>query len=302
MIETTNLTKEYGDVTAVNGIDLAVERGSLHGFVGHNGAGKSTTMQMLVGLVTPTAGEASIDGEPAGTLAAKEKIGYAPQEPEFYDSMSGRDYLTYVGRLAGVEGSAADRAAELLEWLDLAEAADKAIGGYSGGMRRKLGMAQAMIGDPDLLVLDEPTATLDPEGRAAIIASLEELTDEGVTVFVSSHVLAELEQFIDTVTILHEGSIAASGPVEEVLSGVGADTFVVESTDDERLQELLADHPTVEGVDPTDEGLAVATEEPEAFSLALPRVLGDAGLGLRSLSREGGLEERFLELLEEEGE
>ena len=114
MIETTELTKQYGDITAVDSIDLTVDRGSIHGFVGHNGAGKSTTMQMLVGLITPTGGEAYIDGEPAGSVAATRKIGYAPQEPSFYESMTGRRYLRYMAKTAGVDGDIGERVDELL--------------------------------------------------------------------------------------------------------------------------------------------------------------------------------------------
>ena len=302
MIETTDLTKEYGDVTAVEGVDLRVERGEIHGFVGHNGAGKSTTMQMLMGLVTPTRGEAHIAGEPAGSLAATRKVGYAPQNPEFYESMTGRDYLVYMGKLSDVDGSARERADELLAWLDLADAADQAVGGYSGGMLRKLAVGQAMLGDPELLILDEPTAALDPEGRAMIIDALGSLTDDGTTVFVSSHVLTELEQFIDTVTFLNEGRIVASGALEEVLSSAG-ERYVVDASDNDRLADRLATHAAVEGVGRDDDGaLVVDAEDPAAFAVALPQVLAEAGLGLHSMTREGGLEERFLDMLDGEGE
>jgi ABC-2 type transport system ATP-binding protein len=301
MIETTDLTKRYGDVTAVDGVDIRVEEGSLHGFVGHNGAGKSTTMQMLVGLVTPTAGEAHVGGERVGSAAATERIGYAPQEPEFYDAMSGRAYLEYMGRLADIDGAVDERAAELLSWLDLEDAADQAIGGYSGGMQRKLGMAQALLEEPDVLVLDEPTATLDPEGRAAIIESLRGLTDDGTTVFVSSHVLAELEQFIDTVTIMKNGHIAAAGAVDEVLSDVQAETFLLDSSDNRVLASALSDHDSVEQVRHRDDSrLTVVADDPGAFTAAIPGVCHEAGLGLRTLEQKGGLEETFLDIVDAE--
>jgi len=303
MIETSGLTKEYGDVTAVEDVDLTVEEGDIHGFVGHNGAGKSTTMQMLVGLVTPTRGEASIGGEPAGTLAATKQIGYAPQDPEFYESMTGRDYLIYMSKLSAVGGSARDRADELLEWLDLTDAAEQAVGGYSGGMLRKLAVGQAMLADPDLLILDEPTAALDPEGRAMIIDALENLTDEGTTIFVSSHVLTELEQFIDTVTFLKNGQVVASGPLEEVLSSTAVEQYVVDASDNDLLADLLADHDSVDSVDRgEDGGLVVTTDDPAAFAVALPQVLSETNLGLYSMGREGGLEERFLDILDDGGD
>jgi len=302
MIETTNLTKRYGDLTAVDGIDLTVEEGDIHGFVGPNGAGKSTTMQMLVGLVSPTEGEATIGGEPVGSLAACERIGYAPQEPAFYESMTGLDYLVYMGKTAGMGSGIEDRAHELLERFDLAEAARQPIGGYSGGMARKLGLAQAMIHEPELLILDEPTATLDPEGRAAVIDSLETMTEEGMTVFVSSHVLAELEQFIDTVTVLVDGKIATSGPVGEVQDRVATDTYRVDSTDNDRLTDILADHEAVERVTRAEDGsLRVTPTNGESFTADLQRTMADAGITMQSLEQEGGLEEAFLDLLEENG-
>jgi ABC-2 type transport system ATP-binding protein len=295
-IEATNLTKHYGEVKAVRGVDLTVEAGSIHGFVGPNGAGKSTTMGMLVGVVTPTVGEAFVYGEPAGSHAALQQIGFAPQDPVFYESMTGRGYLRFVGSVSGVDGSVRDRVEELLDWLELKDAAGQPIGGYSGGMERRLGLAQAMIHDPDLLILDEPTAELDPQGRAAIIDALENLAEEGKTVFVSSHVLAELEQFIETVTVIDDGRIVTSGPLKEVRSAV-ADAFLVESTDNERLLEMLADRPAVERVERRDgQGLAVWTDDHDAFATDLPAVLSDAGIGLRSLHQENGLEEAFLEM------
>jgi len=302
VIETRGLTKEYGDVTAVTDIDLTVEDGEIHGFVGHNGAGKTTTMQMLTGLVTPTRGEAYIGGDPAGTQAATKRIGYAPQNPEFYESMTGRDYLTYMGKLSAVDGSARDRADELLARLDLTGAADQAVGGYSGGMLRRLAVGQAMLGDPELLILDEPTAALDPEGRAMIIDALETLTDEGTTIFVSSHVLTELEQFIDTVTFLKEGQVVTSGPLAEVLSSTATDRYIVDASDNDRLADLLAAHDSVSSLDRDDGRLVVTTDDPEGFALALPRVLSDANLGLYSVDREDGLEERFLDILDDGGE
>ncbi len=299
IIETTALRKDFGDVTAVDGIDLTIEAGSLHGFVGHNGAGKTTTMQMLVGLVTPTDGSATIGGDPAGSLAARRRIGYAPQYPEFYDSMSGRRYLEYVGKLTDGGVSPADRAQELLSFLELEEAADRPIGGYSGGMQRKLNLAQAMMHEPEVLLLDEPTAALDPEGRAAIIETLEDLATEGVTVFVSSHVLAELEQFIDHVTFLNEGSIVASGPLEQVIEDTGGRRYRVDSTDNERLRERIASLESVGAVEAQDDGpLLVTPVDEDAFTAELPHLVSELGINLQTMEQADSLEERFLDIRE----
>lgn len=303
MIDASGLTKEYGDITAIEGVDLTVERGEIHGFVGHNGAGKTTTMQILTGLVTPTHGEAYIGGETAGTRAATEKIGYAPQSPEFYESMTGRDYLIYMGQLSAVDGSVRERVDELLERMGITAAANQAVGGYSGGMLRRLAVGQAMLGDPELLILDEPTAALDPEGRAMIIDALETLTDDGTTIFVSSHVLTELEQFIDTVTFLNEGQVVASGPLGEVLSATASEQFVVDTSDNDRLAELLAERESIAGIERGDDGeLIVATGDADAFAVALPRLISEANLGLYALDRVGGLEERFLDILDDGGD
>lgn len=301
-IEAVNLTKHYGDVKAVRGIDLQVEAGTIHGFVGPNGAGKSTTMGMLVGVVTPTVGEATIGGEPAGSHAALEQLGYAPQDPVFYESMSARSYLAYMGRLAAVEGSISERIDSLLEWLDLADAADQAIGGFSGGMQRRLGLAQAMVHDPDILILDEPTAELDPRGRASIIETLQQLADDGTTVFVSSHVLAELEQFVEAVTVINEGQVVTSGSLAAVREGL-VESYTIESTDDDLLRVELEDCPAVERVDGTAEsGVTVLVDDEAAFARTLPRLASEADIGLHGLSREQGLEEAFLQMIESEEE
>lgn len=297
-ITARNLTKRYGSVTAVDGVDMTVEEGTIHGFVGPNGAGKSTTMQMLVGTVSPTTGEATINGKPAGTLGAVEELGYAPQEPVFYESMTARSYLRYIGTLAGLKTERDERVQSLLAQLALTDAADEPIGGYSGGMQRRLGLAQALLHDPAVLILDEPTAELDPQGRATIIETLEELTTAGVTVFVSSHILAELEQFIEAVTIIADGQVVTSGPLDEIRSESG-ERYQVRSTDDDRLSEYLAAADSVERVRHEEDGLAVRTTDPEAFVHALPTAAAEGGVGLRSLRRQDGLEDAFLDIVTE---
>jgi len=297
MIETTNLTKRYGDLTAVECVDLTVEAGSIHGFVGPNGAGKTSTMQMLVGLTSPTEGEALIDGAPAGSIEANATIGYSPQDPALEEGMTGRSYLHYMGKMAGLEDDLEERTEEVLAWIDLADAADQPIGEYSGGMQRRISLAQAMIHEPDLLILDEPTAALDPSGRMAIIESLEDLTEEGVTVFVSSHVLAELEQFIDTVSILRDGTLVETGPVDDIETGGSGQAFAVETDDDDRLAALLDDRSWVTEVTREDDVLAVRTDQPDEFRSELQQLLADEGILLQSLQETGGLEEAFADVV-----
>jgi len=297
MIQATNLTKKYGDVTAVDGLEFEVEEGSIHGFVGPNGAGKTTTMQLLLGLLSPTEGDVYIDDHEAGTIDAKELIGYAPQEPGFYESMTGREYLEYMGQVAGMGSDALDRADELLDWLDLTDAADQAVGGYSGGMQRRVSLGQAMIHEPELLILDEPTAALDPSGRSMIIESLESLTEEGMTVFVSSHVLAELEQFIEDVTIIADGQLVESGSLESVQSEYGGQTFRIDTADDERVSDLLSGREWTSDVRLDEGDLIVTTEEPETFKGELQQLLTDEGILLEGLQEEGGLQEAFSDIV-----
>jgi len=301
LVEAEDLTKDYGDVRALDGLDLTVEAGSVHGLVGPNGAGKTTAMQLIVGLISPTAGEARVGGEPAGSVAAKERIGYSPQQLAPKASMSGRRYLTFVGRVAGLDRSAArDRAAELIEWLDLEAAAERRIGGYSGGMRRRISLAQALVHEPDLLVLDEPTAGLDPSGRQQVMDALEAIPEAGTTVFVSSHVLAELEQYVDVVTILRDGEEIVTDDVDVVQRTYGGEAIAVRTDDDETARELLAGAETVGTVEATEDRLLVTTDEPDACRREIQERLLEHDVALQSLSAEGTLQEAFVEAVDGE--
>jgi ABC-type multidrug transport system ATPase subunit len=298
MIETTDLTKRFGDTTALAGIDLVVEAGSVHGFVGPNGAGKTTAMQLLVGLLSPTDGTATIGGEPAGSRAAKELIGYSPQELALRESMTGREYLEYMGKAAGMDRSAVrERAAELLEWLDLAAAADQRVGSYSGGMKRRLSLAQAMIHDPELLILDEPTTGLDPAGRQQVMDALRALPEAGMTVFVSSHVLSELEQYVGTVTILRDGEIVVTDSVDAVQRAYGGQALAVETGDDEAVAELLADVEVARSVDREADRLVVVTDDPDELRQQLQALLVEHDIQLRAMSEAGTLQEAFADIV-----
>ncbi len=302
VIETKNLTKKFGELVAVDRINLKVKEGSIHGFVGPNGAGKTTTMRMLVGTLNPTEGEAYIKGERAGTLAAKEVIGYSPQRLQFYDSMSSLAYLKYMGRMAGMGSEVEKRAKDLLKWLELEKFGDKKIGGFSEGMRRKLSLAQAMIHEPELLILDEPTATLDPTGRIAIIDSLEKFTKEGMTVFVSSHILTELEKFVDYVTIVNHGRIITSGSIKDLADTYAGESYIVSTSDNKRVLELIKKKAPVERawLDEDNE-IRVITPEPEKFKSKLVKLIAtDGRVRLDLLQRAGGLEEAFIAAIEQE--
>ncbi len=213
------LTKRYGEIVALDDLTLSVPYGSIFGFLGRNGAGKTTTMRLLAGLAQPTAGRAQVAGlETTGaSAAARTRFGYLPQAPAFYGWMSAREYLDYVGQIQGLEAAARKRqVAELLELSGLQEAAKRRIGGFSGGMVQRLGIAQALLGHPPVLLLDEPTSALDPAGRSEVLDMLTGLRGR-TTVFLSSHILSDIERVCDTLAVLHHGRLVLVSGRDELL-------------------------------------------------------------------------------------
>ena len=245
MIRTENLTKVYNGKTAVDGLDLEVGEGEIFGFLGPNGAGKSTTILMLTGMIEPTGGRCLVDGIEVAKdpLKVKEIIGYLPEDVGFYGNMTGEQNLDYFARFYGMDASTRkERIAELLELVHLDGVAQKA-GEYSRGMKQRLGLAQALINDPRVLFLDEPTANLDPEGVREYRDLVEHLAGEGKTIFVSSHILSEVREVCRTVGLLAKGKLVAQGTLDEVARTLaspesGAVRIVVETR--ERLPELDA--------------------------------------------------------------
>ena len=213
------LSKHYGDIQALDGLTLSVPYGSIFGFLGRNGAGKTTTMRLLAGLALPTAGKAWVAGmeTTSAKRQARLRFGYLPQDPAFYKWMSAREYLDYVGQIQGLGRT--DRESQidrLLALSDLQEAAMRRIGGFSGGMLQRLGIAQALMGDPPVLLLDEPTSSLDPAGRYEVLDMISQLRGR-VTVFLSSHILTDIERVCDTVAILHKGRLVLVSGKDELL-------------------------------------------------------------------------------------
>lgn len=224
------LSKRFGAVQALDSLDLAVPGGAIFGFLGRNGAGKTTTIRLLAGLARPTSGRAWIAGvevtQTAG--AARRLFGYLPQDPSFYNWMTAREYLDYVARLFGM-GSAErrQRVDEMLELADLTSAANRRIGGFSGGMRQRLGIAQALIHRPPVLLLDEPTSSLDPVGRRDILEFIASLRGQ-TTVFFSTHILADVERICDTIGIIHEGRLVLAADRDELLARYATSVMTLE--------------------------------------------------------------------------
>lgn len=229
-IRCEGLTKRYGEILALDALDLEIPAGSIFGFLGRNGAGKTTTMRLLAGLAQPTEGKAWIGGVEStnGDNTVRGKFGYLPQDPAFYTWMTPREYLNYVGQLFAMpDAERRERVEEVLSRVGLKEAARRRIGGFSGGMHQRLGIAQALLHRPPILLLDEPTSALDPAGRHEILELLAALRGE-VTVFFSSHILADVERICDTIAIIHQGRLVLVEARETLLQRYAINTALLE--------------------------------------------------------------------------
>ncbi len=203
----------------VREVSMTVPAGSLFGYLGHNGAGKTTTIKMLLGLVAPTSGSVALFGGSPGDLEIRRRVGYLPEHPYFYDYLTASEFLAFHGQLCGLDPKeTAGRAAELMNWVGLEGTEDVRLQTFSKGMLQRIGLAQALIGDPDLVVLDEPMSGLDPAGRKLVRDIMLELKRRGKTVFFSTHVLSDAEAICDQVAILVQGSIRSIGPLSELLT------------------------------------------------------------------------------------
>lgn len=233
-IRIEELRKNFGEVRALDGLTLTVESGTVFGFLGPNGAGKTTTIRILTGLAWPNGGRAWVDGIEVTAKAANRRqvanrVGYLPQEPVFYPWMTARELLDYVGRVFGLAAQERQaRTQELLELVGLSEAAERRVGGFSGGMRQRLGLAQALINRPEVLFLDEPVSGLDPAGRKGVLQLIQQLRGQ-CTVFMSTHILADVERICDTVGIINRGRLVTKAPQEELIERYAVPAFEVET-------------------------------------------------------------------------
>mgnify|MGYP001765785548 CR=1 FL=1 len=228
-IRIEHLTKTFGPVRALDGLDLEVEDHSIFGFLGPNGAGKTTTIRLLAGLAHPTSGQAWIAGLPIGQdQRAARQIGYLPEEPAFYPFLSPLEYLDHIGRLFSLPAlQRQKRTAELLELTGLTQVRKRRIGGFSRGMRQRLGLAQALLNQPRVLLLDEPVSALDPLGRKEILDLVESLRGQ-CTIFMSTHILADVERVCDTVGIIHRGRLLVKANQGELLQRYALPVLEVE--------------------------------------------------------------------------
>ena len=235
VIETQGLTKRYGAQVAVNDLSLQIQRGEIFGFLGPNGAGKTTTMLMLLGLSEPTAGAARVCGcDPVRhPLRVKRVVGYLPENVGFYEDMTGLDNLRYVARLNGLQDGALNgRLEAVLDQVGLLPEARKRVGAYSRGMRQRLGIAEVLLKEPQVALLDEPTVGLDPDGTQRMLEFIQALSRQrGITVFFSSHLLDQVQRVCDRVGIMLHGNLVAAGPIRELAAqklGVGQEQYSLE--------------------------------------------------------------------------
>jgi ABC-2 type transport system ATP-binding protein len=291
-VEVRALTKRFGSTTAVDDLSFAIEPGRITGFLGPNGAGKTTTLRMLLGLVHPSGGEALVEGVPYRKLADPARtVGAVLEASSYHPSRSGRNHLRVLATAAGIPLARAD---ETLEEVELSDAARRRVKTYSLGMRQRLSVAAALLGEPRLLVLDEPANGLDPEGIRWLRNFLRSFAAGGSTVFISSHVLAEISQLADEVVIIHKSKLVTHEPLAALTARTGGGT-IVRSPDAARLREQLA----AAGI----EASAVDTDELRAAAPAerVGEIAAAAGVVLHELRGESAsLEEVFLELTGDE--
>ena len=228
-------------VTAVKDLSLAVEPGQVYGLLGPNGSGKSTTMKIVLGLVTPTAGKTEIFGRDSRTVESREDVGFLPENPYFYKFLTGSETLHFYGKICGLGGAKLrEWTKELLALVGLENAADRRIGGYSKGMLQRIGLAQAMIQEPRLLVLDEPTAGVDPAGSREIRVLILGFKARGITVLLCSHLLAQVQEICDRVGILDHGRLIREGALDELIAIENQTELVLENATPELLAEIAA--------------------------------------------------------------
>jgi ABC-2 type transport system ATP-binding protein len=304
-VETHGLTKRFGATVAVNGVELLVPRGVAFGYLGPNGAGKTTLIRTLLGLTRANGGTMSLLGipVPAQRSLAQARVGAIVDEPRFHPHLTGRDNLRLLAAARG--GDARQRIGPSLERVGLADRADDKVASYSMGMRQRLGVASCLLGDPELLILDEPMNGLDPAGMHEMRAMIISLVDEGRTVVLSSHLLDEVERTCDAVAIVDRGRVVRQGPIDELTRGTDAGSLLVDCADPARAARLIDEAGIAAGTSLTDAGLTVTLPAGSSRELVadINRRLVGSGISVYGLQEtRASLEEWFLSVTTRLGE
>jgi ABC-2 type transport system ATP-binding protein len=315
VIETHDLSKTYKEAQALTGLNLTVKQNSIFGFLGPNGAGKSTTIKLLLGLIKPSQGNASIFGHDVqrDSVKIRKRVGYLAQDPRYYEHMTARQILDYTARFfyRGPKHLLEARVQEVIELVSLEDKADRPIKGFSGGERQRLGIAQAQVNYPDLLILDEPAASLDPMGRHDVLDVMERLR-KYTTIFYSTHILEDVQRVSDTVAILNRGRLISEAPISELLAG-DSHSALYDITLKSDVESALAEAQNRVSGQPWVQNLSMTTDDGQikwqvsvtdvtaAEDQLLGLILESHGLKVKNFGRKTyNLEEVFLQLVEKE--
>ncbi len=309
VIQTQGLSKAYKGFTALKSLDISVPQHSIFGFLGPNGAGKTTTMKLLLGLIRPTAGSGRVFDMDITThsVEVRARVGYLPQDPRFYEHMTARQTLDFTARFffKGPDARIKERVEETLELVGLQDKAERPVKTFSGGERQRLGIAQAQVNYPDLLILDEPAASLDPLGRRDVLEVMEKLRKH-TTIFYSTHILDDVQHVSDTVAILNRGELAAYGPIQELLAGSSGITYqlAVEGSIP-AVEACLKTLPYISEIQPVKTAetsaawLLKISDEPQAKQALLRQLLQNPDVCVTQFGRKQyELEEVFLNIVE----
>lgn len=315
VIQTQGLGKTYKDTAAVKDLSLTVPANSIFGFLGPNGAGKTTTMKLLLGLIRPTSGGGTVFGLDIArdSVKIRSRVGYLPQDPRFYEHMTARQTMDFTARFFfnGPEAEIRQRVDETLELVGLGDKADRPVKTFSGGERQRLGIGQAQVNYPDLLILDEPAASLDPLGRRDVLEVMERLRKH-TTIFYSTHILDDVQHVSDTVAILNHGELVAYGSIQELLAGSGGVVYTLTLESSPQLEAALeaarkrvtaqpwvTELQAIPGSDGTQNWVVTVSDEQQARQRLLRMVLEHEGLTVTRFGRKQyELEEVFMNIVE----
>ena len=307
VIETHHLSKTYKEAQALQGLDLTVKQNSIFGFLGPNGAGKSTTIKLLLGLIQPSGGRASIFGYDVQRESVKirKRVGYLAQDPRYYEHMTARQIIDYTARFfyRGPKNLLEARVQEVIELVGLEDKADRPVRGFSGGERQRLGIAQAEVNYPDLLILDEPAASLDPQGRRDVLEVMSRIR-KYATIFYCTHILDDVQRVSDQVAIINHGELITQAPIDDLLAGTGDIVYSVTVRGDaERVYPQVTDQTWVSGISSAHKGdrtvWEISVTDQEAAEDQLMSLLVSSGLRVSDFGRKGqNLEDIFLSIVE----
>lgn len=302
MIRIENLVKNYGEHQVLKGVNIEVKEGEVYGFIGHNGAGKSTTMNILAGLIGFQKGRCFINGKDMQDInnRANNDVGYLPEDPKFYPYMNAWEYLEFIGSMKGDSKKLIKEKSErMLDTVKLTKSAKRAIGGYSRGMKQRLGIAVAIYNDPKLLLLDEPSSALDPEGRLDVVEIISKLKSQGKTIFLSTHILNDIERVCDRVGILSNGQIVLEENIHELMKKYIQPVYDIEfdGTVNEEQFKRICQANYIEKINLEDRKANVWINDFEHNSSKLVKLISELNIPIISISlRRNSLEEIFLKV------